>query len=153
MQPAGSAPYSQQLATRLNRNPFHTPTPYSFKIHCNIIPSSTLGFRIWSLHLRFADWNAVHAFHLVTHTICPVYIFLLGLITLIISCKHYKLWSSRLRNCSHPSVTYSTLGPHTFLGTLFSDILNQCSFPSERHISHSYKTGTITTLYILSFYF
>jgi len=51
----------------------------------------------WSLPSRFSNQN--FKFHIsFMHATCPNLHILLDLITLIISCKHYKLWSSSLCN-------------------------------------------------------
>jgi hypothetical protein len=72
MEPKGSLPRSQvylSLSIPSQRNPAHTPTSCSLKIHQNIIFPSTPGSPQWFLSYRFPHQNPVHASSL-PHSSC-----------------------------------------------------------------------------------
>jgi hypothetical protein len=85
---------------------------------------------------------------------CLTHLILLDLIYLRISAEEYKIWSSSLCTFLHSRVTSSPYGPNILLKTLFSNILSLCSSLNVRdQILHSYRTGRIMVLYILTFTF
>jgi len=95
MEPEGSLPCSQQIAScpiLSQINPFHNFPLCSYKIHSNIVLSSTSRSSEWSLPFGYSDQNFVSVSQLIH--VCylprpshPPF----DLITLIISGEAYKL--------------------------------------------------------------
>jgi hypothetical protein len=55
--------------------------------------------------------------------------------------RKYNLWSFSLCSFLQPPVTSALFGPNILLSTLFSNILNLCSFLNVRdQVSHPYRT-------------
>jgi len=81
----------------------------------------------WSLPFRFSTNNVGCVFHLQSMLHVLLNFNPLDLITLIIFCETYKLWSSSLCGLPQPPVTSFLIGPNILLSTLFSNTFNLCS--------------------------
>lgn len=111
-------------------NPHQILTPYFFKSHFIIIPSTPRFFKR-SLSFMFFDHKPrtfFACFHMFAT--CPVYLAVLGM-TILIYSEGYKLWG-----CSHvylhAAVTSTSLRPNILLSTLFTNTLKPCSSFTER---------------------
>jgi len=109
-----------------------------------LCPPSGFSFQVfhpkYCMHFSSLLWT-LHVTHLI----------LLDLITLIIFCEAYNLWSSSLCSLLQPAVTFSLLGPNSLLNTLLSNTHSLFSILSVRdRVAHPYKTtGKIMVLYYL----
>jgi hypothetical protein len=110
-------------------NPLHTFPSSFWKIHSNIVFTSTPRSWEWSLPFRCSDQN-LNVFPIsAMYATCPAHLILLDLITLMTFSKTYKLWSSSLCSVLQPPATSSLLGPSIFLSTLFSEHPQSMYFP------------------------
>ena len=126
MEPEGSLPHSQVLATYPCPEP-HQFSPYSLsrclKIHNNIILPSTPRSSKWSLSYRFPHQNPVYTSPL-SHMCCmSPHLILPDLITRIILGEECRPLSSLLLSFLDTPITSSLLDPNILLSTLFSNNL------------------------------
>ena len=93
MEPKGSLPHLQQLATFPNLEPNQSspcPSSHFRKIHFNLIFLHKPGSSKWSLSHRAPNQNPVGISPLPTHATCPAYLKLLDLITRKILGEEYR---------------------------------------------------------------
>ena len=119
MEPEGSLPHLQQLATFPCPEPNQSspcPSSHFLKIHFNFIFPYKPGSSKWSLSLRSPNQNPVGISPLPNHVTCPTYLKLLDLITRkIFGEEEYRSLSSSLCSFLHSPFTSSTR--HNFLFT------------------------------------
>jgi len=106
-------------------NPIHASSFHFFKIHFNIMFSFMPRSSTWCLSLRSLHQNSVCTSPISIRATCPTNFILLDLIPQILG-EVYRSQSSSLRSFLHFTVTSPTLGPNTFLSTLFSNTLSLC---------------------------
>ena len=122
-----------------------SPIPYP-EIYLNITLPSASG----SSKLLFPSGFPTKTLYtlLPKHAECPAYLIPLDLITRTILGEEYRSLSSSLCSFLHFHLTWSLLGPHILLSSLFSNTLTlwSCLIVSNQ-VSHPYKTtGVIIAL-------
>jgi hypothetical protein len=98
-------------------NPVHTLTFYFTKIQSIVFPHLHRSLR--SGPFRFPNWILYTFFISPMDVTCLTHLTVLDMVTLIISCEEYNLWSSLLCSFAHPPGASSLSGPK-FLSTLIS---------------------------------
>jgi hypothetical protein len=121
MEPEGSLPHSQQLATCPYPEADQSspcPAPH-LKTHLNIILPSTPGSSKWSLSLTYHHQNPVSTSPLPVRATCHAHFVHFDFITQTTLCEQYRSLSSSLCSFLHSPVTSSLLGPNILLGLSF----------------------------------
>ena len=157
MEPEGSLPHSQVLATCPYPEPdLSSPqTPHPTSRRSILILSSHLRLNLPSVlfPFRFPTKILYMPFLSLIRATCPGHLILLYLNTRTILGEQYRLLSSSLCSFLHSPFTSSILGPNILLNTAFSNILRlRSSLNVSDHVLHPYKTTRkITILYMLDF--
>ena len=161
MEPEGSLPHSQQLATCPYPGPDQCspyPPSHFLKIRCNI----SLIYLILSLGIPnglfpsgFPTKTLYAPLLSPIRTTCPTHLILRDFITRIIFGEEYRSLNSALYSLLHSPASLSLLGPNILLSTLFSSTISlRSSLSVSNQVSHPYKTTSkIIVLYILLFIF
>ena len=127
MEPKGSLPHSQVLATVPILNlldPVHAPTSQFLKTHLNITSPSTPGSSKWSLSFRFSHQNPVYTSPLPIQTKCPSRLIIPDLVTRTILGKEYRSLSFSVCSYFHSPFTSCLIGKNILLSTVLSNTLS-----------------------------
>ena len=100
-------------------NPMYILPSHFSQIDFHIILRSVLGFYKWTLSFRFPHQFLYAPLLSPVCSTCPAPLILLELITWIILCEVFKIWSSALWNFVWPPGTAYLLRRCVFLSTLF----------------------------------
>ena len=151
MEPEGSLPHSQVLATCSYPEPDQsTPCPHPTSWRSILILSSYLRLGLLSgLFPSGFPAKAVYCTSLPpVRATCPAQLILLDFITRIIFGEQYRSLSSSLCSFLRCPLSSSLLGPNILLNTLFSNTLSlRSSFNLSDRCSHPYNTAGKITMY------